>query len=194
MNIRKIALGGAAVVAFAGLLSAAPAYARTSHPATPEEMQQTDALNAQALAAAQGNQSATPTATTAAAPQASPTTPVTTAAATPSAVEPPEGDTAMPATPTAPVTTAAATPLTAMPTAPTLTNAAVQGSDGAPVGMVNKVIIGTDGKPASVNVALSDSSKVVALSASQLSFDSTNNILVASLTKEQIKSLPAASG
>ena len=100
----------------------------------------------------------------------------------------------MPATPAAPVTTAAATPLTSMPTAPTLTNAAVQGSDGAPVGMVNKVIIGTDGKPASVNVALSDSSKVVALSATELSFDSAHNILVASLTKEQIKSLPAASG
>jgi hypothetical protein len=191
MNIRKIALGGAAAVAFAGLLSAAPAYARTSHPATPEEMQQTDALNAQALSAAQGNQGAAMPAT---APQASPTTPVTTAAATPSAVEPPEGDTATPVSPAAPVTTAAATPLTSMPTAPTLTNAAVQGSDGAPVGMVNKVIIGTDGKPSSVNVALSDSSKVVAIAATELSFDSAHNILVASLTKEQIKSLPAASG
>jgi hypothetical protein len=192
MNIRKIALGGAAAVAFAGLLSAAPAYARTSHPATPEEMQQTDALNAQALSAAQGNQSAAPTAT--AMPQASPTMLVTTAAATPTAVEPPEGDTAMPATPAAPVTTAAVTPLTSMPTAPTLTTASVQGSDGSPVGMVNKVIIGTDGKPASVNVALSDNSKVVAIAATELSFDSAHNILVASLTKEQIQSLPAATG
>ncbi len=167
MNIRKIALGGAAAVAFAGLLSAAPASARTSHPATPAEMQQTDALNAQALATAQGNPGAAMPATTPSAPQASPTTPVT---------------------------TAAATPLNAMPTAPTLTNAAVQGSDGAPAGMVNKVIIGTDGRPASVNVALSDNSKVVAIPADQLSFDSTKNILVASLTTEQIKSLPATSG
>ncbi|HEX4302077.1 MAG TPA: hypothetical protein VHZ78_04755 [Rhizomicrobium sp.] len=53
MKIRTIALTGAAAVAFASLLSVAPAAAFTHHPATPAEIQQTDALNAQALANAQ---------------------------------------------------------------------------------------------------------------------------------------------
>ncbi len=51
MTIRQFAWGcAAAALAF----GAAPAFAFTHHPATPAEIQQTDALNAQALAAAQG--------------------------------------------------------------------------------------------------------------------------------------------
>ncbi|MEJ0027464.1 MAG: hypothetical protein WDN01_15675 [Rhizomicrobium sp.] len=52
MTIHKFALGGAAVFALVTL--AAPAFAFTHHPATPAENAQTDELNAQALANAQG--------------------------------------------------------------------------------------------------------------------------------------------
>jgi hypothetical protein len=65
MNNKTLALGSAAAIAFAGLLSASPALAFTHHPATPEEIQQTDALNAQALANARmGTTSNAPTANT----------------------------------------------------------------------------------------------------------------------------------
>jgi hypothetical protein len=79
MSIRKF-VGGAAAVALAGLLGAAPAFAHTSQPATPEEMQQTDALNARALASAQGttptnDNMATPAPGTATAPGADTMTP-----------------------------------------------------------------------------------------------------------------------
>ncbi|HJW40559.1 MAG TPA: hypothetical protein VJ476_04930 [Rhizomicrobium sp.] len=53
MNIRTFALGGAAAVAMTSLLGIAPAFAFTHHPATPEEIRQTDQLNAQSLANAQ---------------------------------------------------------------------------------------------------------------------------------------------
>jgi hypothetical protein len=52
MTLTKFALGSAAAVVLTGLLSAAPAAAFTFHPATPQEIKQTDDLNAQALAAA----------------------------------------------------------------------------------------------------------------------------------------------
>jgi hypothetical protein len=168
MKIRSLALGGA--MAFAGLVGAAPALAFTHHPATPEEIQQTDALNAQSLANAQAGQNAqaAPAATPASMPEAS---------ATPSVANAP-----------------AATPLTAMASTPSLTNASVEGSDRQTIGTVHNVIMGSDGKPSVVNVALADNSKVVAISASELSYDDSSKVLVASLTDEQIKSLPAASG
>ena len=53
MTFKQLALGSAAAIAFVGLLGAVPASAFTHHPATPEEIRQTDALNAQSLAAAQ---------------------------------------------------------------------------------------------------------------------------------------------
>ena len=176
MRIRTFALSGAAALAFAGLIGTALAH--TSQPATPEEMQQTDALNAQALANAQGQ-------------PATPIMPLTTAAATPaqsaampapqtyaSAVTPPPG----------------ATPLKSLAPMPSLANATVQGSNGSAIGTVKDVIDGTDGKPSLVDVALSDNSKVVAISAGELSFDSAHNVLIASLTDEQIKALPPANG
>jgi len=60
MKNRTLALGGAAAIAFAGLLNLAPAVAHTSQPATPEEIQQTDALNAQALANARSGDATAP--------------------------------------------------------------------------------------------------------------------------------------
>jgi hypothetical protein len=183
MKTRTYALGSA----LAGLLIVAPAYAHTSQPATPEEMQQTEALNAQALVNAQGG---TTTAVT-------PAAPMTTAAASPAT----DADNAAAMTPSTPAeaatpatTVAAATPLNSLPATQSLDNAAVQGSDGMAVGTVKDVVKGADGKPSIVDVALSDNSKVVAISASELSFDASRNMLVASLTQEQIKALPAANG
>ncbi len=97
MNMRKFAMAGAAAIAFAGLLTATPTMAFTHHPATPDEIQQTDALNAQALSNAQmGSKPNQPSAST-----------------TPAAVTPSPDATAPAATPTP--DTDATTPDTAMP-------------------------------------------------------------------------------
>lgn len=176
MRIRTFALGGAAALALAGLIGTTPALAHTSHPATPQEIQQTDALNAHALATAQG-QTAVP--------------PMTTAAATPaetSAMPAPEADASAVTPPPG------ATPLKSLASMPSLANATVQAANGNSIGKVTDVIDGTDGKPSIVNVALNDNSKVVAISAGELSFDSAHNTLIASLTDEQIKALPPANG
>ena len=175
MRIRTFALGGAAALALAGLIGTTPALARTSHPATAEEMQQTDALNAQALANAQGQTAAPAPLTTAA---ATPTQSAAMPEADASAVTPPPG----------------ATPLKSLAQMPSLANATVQGSNGNAIGRVKDVIDGTDGKPSLVDVALNDNSKVVAISAGELSFDSAHNVLIAALTDEEIKSLPPANG
>ena len=149
------------VVSVALSLAFAPsAMAFTHHPATPEEMRQTDALNAQSLANARGTSGNQETAA------------VTPASAT---------------------ATAAVSPLkslTAMPAA--LSSASVQSSAGATVGNVQKVLTGVDGKPSMVNVALSSNQKIVGISADELNYDATRNVLVATLTTEQIMSLPAA--
>jgi hypothetical protein len=140
-----------------------PATAFTHHPATPEEMRQTDALNAQSLENARG---------TAAAGQMASAGQTTAAAST--------------------SMTAAGTPLsslTAMPAA--IGTATVQSNSGAVVGSVQKVLTGTDGKPSMVNVALMSNKKTVAISADELNYDASRNVLVASLTAEQIMSLPA---
>lgn len=154
-----IAAAGA-LLALAGTM---PATAFTHHPATPEEMRQTDALNAQSLENARG---------TAAAGQMASAGQTTAAAST--------------------SMTAAGTPLsslTAMPEA--IGTATVQSNSGAVVGSVQKVLTGTDGKPSMVNVALMSNKKTVAISADELNYDASRNVLVASLTAEQIMSLPA---
>ncbi len=51
---KTFARSGVAIVAFAGLLVAAPAMAFTHHPSTPAEREQTKELNLQALSSAQG--------------------------------------------------------------------------------------------------------------------------------------------
>jgi hypothetical protein len=137
---------------------ALPAQAFTHHPATPEEIQQTDALNAQALANARGSGSNA----------------TNVAAASPFS-------TTMPSL----------SQLTAAP--PTLGSATVQSQAGEPIGVVQKVITATDGKVSMVDVALTGKQKIVAISADELSYDEQRNILMASLTVEQINSLPAAS-
>jgi hypothetical protein len=81
--------------------------------------------------------------------------------------------------------------LAAMP--PALGTASVQSSAGATVGNVQKILTGADGKPSMVNVALSANQKIVAISADELNYDPAKNILVSTLTTEQIMSLPAAS-
>ena len=142
------------------LAFAPSAMAFTHHPATPEEMRQTDALNAQSLANARGTSGNQET-----------------AAMTPAS-----------ATATADVSPLKS--LTAMP--PALNSASVQSSAGATVGNVQKVLTGADGKPSMVNVALSSNQKIVGISADELNYDATRNVLVATLTTEQIMSLPVA--
>ena len=142
------------------LAFAPSAMAFTHHPATPEEMRQTDALNAQSLVNARGTSGNQETA----AMQPSSTT-ATTAVAPLKSVVP-------------------------MPTA--LNSASVQSSAGATVGNVQKVLTGADGKPSMVNVALSNNQKIVGISADELNYDAARNVLVATLTTEQIMSLPPA--
>jgi len=156
-------------IAAAGVLLALagtmPAAAFTHHPATPEEMRQTDALNAQALENARG---------TAAAGQMASAGQSTAAAST--------------------SMTAAGAPLTSLTAMPAaIASATVQSNSGAVVGSVQKVLTGTDGKPSMVNVALTSNKKIVAISADELNYDASRNVLVASLTAEQIMSLPATS-
>jgi len=142
------------------LAFAPSAMAFTHHPATPEEMRQIDALNAQSLVNARGTSGNQETA----AMQPSSTT-ATTAVAPLKSVVP-------------------------MPTA--LNSASVQSSAGATVGNVQKVLTGADGKPSMVNVALSNNQKIVGISADELNYDAARNVLVATLTTEQIMSLPPA--
>lgn len=99
-------------------------------------------------------------------------------------------------TPSAPAAAMSATAsplksLTAVP--PALGSATVQSNSGSVVGSVQKVLTGSDGKPSMVNVALSSNQKIVAISADELNYDASRNILVATLSAEQIMSLPAAS-
>lgn len=156
-----IAAAGA-LLALAGTM---PATAFTHHPATPEEMRQTDALNAQSLENARG---------TAAAGQMASAGQTTAAAST--------------------SMTAAGTPLSSLTSMPAaIGTATVQSNSGAVVGSVQKVLTGTDGKPSMVNVALMSNKKTVAISADELNYDASRNVLVASLTAEQIMSLPATS-
>jgi hypothetical protein len=150
----------AAASALLVLAGTMPATAFTHHPATPEEIRQTDALNAQALENARG---ATAGQMAAAAPTA--------ATASMSAAGSPLSS------------------LTAMPAA--ISSATVQSNSGAVVGSVQKVLTSSDGKPSMVNVALMSNKKIVAISADELNYDASRNILVASLTAEQIMSLPA---
>jgi hypothetical protein len=93
-----------------------------------------------------------------------------------------------------PLRMAAATPMTTLSTmtnVPVLASVTVKSSDGMPVGTVKNVVNDADGKPSMVDVMLSDNTKTVGISASELSFDAASNTLVAALSAEQIKALPA---
>lgn len=160
MNFRNTTLLAVATGALIGLAGTVPASAFTHHPATPEEMRQTEALNEQSLANARG-------AATTQMAAVSPATPSMTASASP------------------------LKSLTAVP--PALGSATVQSNAGTVVGSVQKILTSADGKPSMVNVALSGNQKIVAISADELNYDASRNVLVATLTAEQIMSLPAAS-
>ncbi|MGZ4987695.1 MAG: hypothetical protein ACXWBP_06630 [Limisphaerales bacterium] len=158
MTIRYLVLSTAIATICAS--ATPPAQAFTHHPATPEEIQQTDALNSQSLANAQG----------------AATDRMSAALAMPSASMtmnlPSLSDMAVPP--------------------PALETAAVRSQAGETVGFVQKVLTGTDGKVSIVDVTLAGNKKVVAISASELSYDAQRNVLMTSLTGEQIKSLPEA--
>jgi hypothetical protein len=62
MNIRKIALSSAAAIGLVATLGVTSVSAHSRHPATAEENAQTDQLNQQALAAAQGGGTTAPAA------------------------------------------------------------------------------------------------------------------------------------
>jgi len=173
----------AAASALLVLAGTTPAAAFTHHPATPEEIRQTDALNAQSLENARG---ASAGQTAAAGPTAAAGQ---TAAADQTAAS---GQTAAAAQPTASASASMNAPLsslTAMP--PAIGTATVQSNSGAVVGSVQKVLTSTDGKPSMVNVALKSNKKIVAISADEMNYDASHNVLVTSLTAEQIMSLPA---
>lgn len=152
------------------LLLAGQADAFTHHPATPAEKRQTDALNAQSLENARGTASGQMASGQASGQMAA------------------SGQTTMAS---ASMNSAGAplSSLTAMPAA--IGSATVQSNSGAVVGSVQKVLTGTDGKASMVNVALMSNKKIVSISADELNYDASRNILVTSLTAEQIMSLPA---
>lgn len=80
----------------------------------------------------------------------------------------------------------------------TLAKASVQDSQGNSIGAVQNVVIGSNGKPTEVNVEvgsfLGEGNKVVAFKAAKLKFQQDRNILVTTMTKDQIKALPKAKG
>jgi hypothetical protein len=80
----------------------------------------------------------------------------------------------------------------------TLAKASVQDNQGNAIGPVHDVTLGSNGKPTAVNVDvgtfLGTGSKVVAIKANKLKFQQDRNILVTTMTKDQIKALPQAKG
>ena len=76
-----------------------------------------------------------------------------------------------------------------------LQHATVQSRDGAAIGTIDGVRMGSDGKPAAINVALNSAvggASKISLVSQQLSFDQNNKLLVASLSQAEINSLAAA--
>jgi hypothetical protein len=74
---------------------------------------------------------------------------------------------------------------------PQIATARVVDATGTVVGSVQKVDI-AGGKPSDVQIALLGSEQVVALDAGKVSYDLSNNVLVADLDKNQIVQLPTA--
>ena len=207
MKFRSFVLEGAAIVGLAA--TALPATAYTHHPSTPVEQKQTDDLNTQALAKAQGQQQ------TASADQGMPSTQAQTRTANDQAAQMPGGSNDQTATNTAvegsrtvaaegqsqtvaPAATAssgatAAVSLAQIANPPqTLVNASVETANGQAVGAVQKVVTDDSGRAQAVSVALLGAqSKIVSIDASQLSYDQSRNVVVAQLSADQIQALPA---
>jgi hypothetical protein len=73
-----------------------------------------------------------------------------------------------------------------------LASARVMDDHGVLVGAVQKVTLDAAGTPTQVDVALLGSQQIVALAASQFSYDQSNNLLTAGMDKSQIMAAPAA--
>jgi len=172
MTPKSFLTGSAIALTFAGYVFLTPALA-TQHPSTPEERAQTDALNAQQLDRARS-------ASSMAGPASSQ------AAAGPSTVDSADAN---------PMRPASLTPLSSIASVPpTLANASVEARDGLAVGIVEKVVLASDGKAQSVDIALTGrSNKVVELAADELNYDPSRNVLVAQLNADQINAMPPAS-
>lgn len=74
----------------------------------------------------------------------------------------------------------------------TLANATLQDSQGASLGTVKNVKVGSNGQASEVNFDVGG--KVVAIKANKLKFQQSNKILVTTMTKAQINALPQAKG
>src|SRR5271169_5117051 len=79
-----------------------------------------------------------------------------------------------------------------------LAKASVQDNQGTAIGPVHDVVLGSNGKPTAVNVDvgtfLGTGSKVIAIKAVKLKCQQDKNVLVTTMTKEQIKAPPQAKG
>ena len=180
MNIKALALGGAA------LFLATAAYA-SQPPSSPAERAQTRQLNEQSLQAAQG-QAASNSQDQTAASTAQPSGNMASndsAAANPAAAPTPQVAQNNMVAP-------ASGPLAAMSSPPTaLSTASVVDNSGTTVGAVSKVEVAASGAPLAVDVALTgETGHVVAISASSLTYDSSTNVLTARDTAQQIKAMP----
>jgi hypothetical protein len=186
MRTKSFILGG---VAIAGLIGAAPALAFTHHPGTPAEHRQTEDLNQQQLNQAQAQPGTS--AQSASATTGAPTDQQANAAPTDQ-----QASAAPSAAPTGAVTQSGASskPVDALANSPqALANASVEASSGQAVGAVQWVIMDASGKAKTVIVALlGNVNKLVAIAANELSFDESRNVVVAQMSADQIKSLPAA--
>lgn len=74
----------------------------------------------------------------------------------------------------------------------TLANATLQDSQGASLGTVKNVKVGSNGHAREVNFDVGG--KVVAIKANKLKFQQTNKILITTMTKQEVDKLPQAKG
>ena len=90
------------------------------------------------------------------------------------------------------------TPVADLPNASTaLASAEVRSLNGTPIGMVQKVVNGKDGKPKKVEVSLNNDTRTrkaskISLDARAVSFDANNKVAVSWLTDSELRSLRAA--
>ena len=74
----------------------------------------------------------------------------------------------------------------------TLATAKVADAKGTMVGAVQKVVMDTSGKPATVDVSLMGSGAVVAIDAAKFNYDQGHNLLAAQLDAQEIAAAPRA--
>src|SRR5882762_3742305 len=142
MKFKSFALGGAAIVGLAAA-TLSPAAAYTHHPSTPAEQRQTEDLNAQSLAQAQGQGSAQ---TAAQEQQTSTVASGPSSSAMASNAQPETALNSNQASTAAPAASGATSLATIANPPQTLINASVETANGQAVGAVQKVVTGNDGK------------------------------------------------